>query len=58
MEHIKAFTNVITYLEEQGWEYSVTFDGKLELYLGNSLRSVSKYDTEMMIMMLDELEYW
>lgn len=55
MEHL---INLISRLEESGWEWSMTFDGNVELYLGNQLRSTSKYDVEAIKALTDEIEYW
>lgn len=58
MDHINKLIELITKLEELNWQYSITHDDRFELYLGNQLKDISKFDIEAITSLIDEIENW
>lgn len=54
----KILIEIITFFEERQWQYCITHEDRIEVYLGNSFISVAKYDTEGLKELLEEITTW
>lgn len=57
-ECTKKLLELIEILEELEWEYSISNEGRFEVYLGNTLFEALKSDTKSLQFLIDTIENW